>query len=151
MSKLWSIPSEYIDDRRLLRQHQTVHKLIIACTKRFDEQTRNRFYNFGGYLVWRHYETVREMYLRGMRHASFVDTLWKQIPMSRRLIRYHYTKKQIFEDLKSLRVRHHKANTTSSSYGRTPLNRLAIQEADVLNLKADDIAKNGFPKDIFLL
>lgn len=150
MSKLWGVPSRFIDDKRLLRHHQTIHQLLNACTKKFHGSSSNCFYNFAGYLLWRHYEAVTEMRLRGMRHESYVDVLWKQIPDSRRLVRFRIPRVQVLKDLKTLQERQRNAPTLSSSYGRRALHEYDVR-SDELNSQAEKVAKDGFPKDVFIL
>lgn len=147
MSKLWSVHPSYLDDSRLLREHQSVHKLLHDAVRKTGKPTQGRFHQYGGYLVLRHFLDVCEMRLRGMRHESFVDDLWKQIPEGRRLILYRYTKEDIIEDINRLRPKQHNAVSSRSTGGRTAL--AGIPEE--LNQLAEKTAREGFPRDIFLL
>lgn len=146
MSKLWSIHPCYLDSSRLLREHQSIHKLINEVTRKVDN-SKNRFYKYGGYLAWRHYLAVCEMRIRHMNHESFIDQFWKLIPESRRLILYRYPKEAIKKDLQTLRPKQHKAITAAGTGGRVAITGFPNE----LNEQVELIAKNGLPRDCFLL
>ena len=146
MSKLWALHPQYLDSARLLREHQSVHKLLNELTQKVDN-SKNRFYRYGGYLAWRHFLDACELRLRGMRHESFVDQLWKLIPESRRLILYRYTKEAILKDIQSLKPRQYKAANASGTGGRTALTKLPTE----LNEMVENVARDGLPRDCFLI
>ena len=149
MSKLWCVHPIYLDDSRLLREHQSIHKLIADAARPAGRESDQRFRNFGGYLIWRHYLAVNELRLRGMRHESFVDGLWKLIPESRRKILYRMARDAIIEDVRSLLHKQRVATTSAGTTGRALLKPGVVPNE--LNEEVEKVAATGFPKDIFLI
>ncbi len=146
MSKLWSFHPQYLDGARLLREHQSVHKLINEVTRKV-ENSKNRFYRYGGYLAWRHYLDACDLRLRGYHHESFIDQLWRLIPESRRLILYRYTKEMILKDIQALRPRQYKAVNAAGTGGRIALTGMPLE----LNEMVEKVAREGLPRDCFLI
>ena len=81
--KLWSIHPMYLDEGRLLMEHRSIHGILTAITASKNIKIR-KYYNYGGYLVYRHYALVEEMRIRNNNHVSYVDGLYMKIPERRR-------------------------------------------------------------------
>lgn len=148
MASVYALHPQYVDDKRLLREHQTLHKVMNELAGRKNSRTRHRFYNYAGYIALRHYLDASELRLRNMNHDSFVDRLWKQIPDIRKNILFIYKPAEIVRDMKLLRAKQLNSSGTASR-GRVeiPTDRVPVE----LNELAEKYNTNGLPKDCFLV
>lgn len=142
---MWSLHPKYLDDARLLREHQSIHRLIKTC---LSGSAKGRFSDYGGYLAWRHYLCAGEMRRRGRNHNTFLDLIWKQLPERKKRILFQYPRVEVIEDIASIHNRQE-----SASNGKVVRGGMRITDAcvDELNNMAREVSRKGLPKGVFLI
>jgi len=145
---MWSLHPKYLDDARLMREHQSIHRLLNAVLCRDTDRRVAEFTRYGGYLAWRHWLAVNEMRMRGKNHNSFIDGWWRQVPDSRRMILYRYPRSAVIQDYGRLRQRHHRARHAVSCGGGQPIPEDFPDDLAPLALA---VSKTGLPVDCFLV
>lgn len=83
--RILHVPAACLPTALLVQQHRTIHLLMEHCAK---GDPITAYSNHAGFLVLMHHDCVRELKLRGGRHASPVaDLYWKVPPRRRRVDR----------------------------------------------------------------
>ena len=144
--KLWTVHPMYLDSGRLLMEHRSVHGILTAITSDVNTKIK-KYYNYGGYLVYRHYALVEEMRIRNNSHTSYVDKLYFHIPERRRRLDFRITENDIRSDAVTLMSRQKRENK-SGGEGRSRLDGTLPREW--LNI-VEQLPVKGLPKDIFLI
>jgi len=144
--KLWSLSPEYLDSGRLLQEHRSIHGILHAISGKADIKIR-RYYNYGGYLVFRHYALVEEMRIRNHDHRSYVDKLFKALPERRRRLDFKISKREIEDDVHVLLGRQQRANKSKEEGRVRVYNSCPTEWLE----RIEKIQITGLPKDIFLI
>jgi len=96
MVKIWCLPLNLLDDKRLLGEHHELHVIFNVLTnnlKGFSHHPQTlRFKHNLGMLLYRHNQQIKELKNRGFNHYSPLKTKIK--PKC-----YRYSKLEYIQDL----------------------------------------------------
>lgn len=99
MVKIWCLPVNLLDDKRLLGEHHELHVIFNVLTKNLKGFSKHpqtlRFVNNIPMLIYRHTQQVKEIKDRGFKHNSPLQTTLK--PEC-----YRYSKLEYLQDLNLL-------------------------------------------------
>ena len=108
MVRVWNVPYQTLDDKRLLGQHVESHILFNISTKRIQNIKAGyqnhpqalRFIGCEGQLIDVHMKCVNEMINRGFNHHSPLDN-----PLKIKHQKFTYTPEMEENDVKTLKER----------------------------------------------
>lgn len=103
--RLFHVAACHLPTKMLLAQHRTLHLIMSACAKGSGKGGVACYLNSAGFVALMHYDCVRELAVRGMKHNSPMEEEYRSVKPIRRGTQIHIPTSRIALDVSDLRRR----------------------------------------------